>query len=181
MLSILSAIFGFLAPFIPEVSKTYQRHQDDKPELEMFRLRVEQAEKEHLYRMDEIGAMADINETVAIHRESPTTGIQLVDTVRQWTEGAWYSPIIMVPGFFIYALLDVLNTLVRPAVTYGMIFMYCLVKYGLYLEAMKNGMPLESTVQLLWSEDDLAVLTLVLSYWFGARSAKQFLKGKSIE
>ena len=140
MLSILSAIFGFLAPFIPEVIKTYQRHQDDKHELEMFRLRVEQAEN---YRMDEIGAMADINETVAIHRESPTTGIQLVDTVRQWTEGAWYSPIIMVPGFFIYALLDVLNTLVRPAVTYGMIFMYCLVKYGLYLEAMKNGMPLE--------------------------------------
>lgn len=181
MLSILSAIFGFLAPFVPEVIKTFQRSQDNKHELEMFRLRVEQAEKDHLYRMDEIGAIADINETISIHKETPTTGIQLVDSIRQWTEGSWYSPIILIPGFFIYSLLDVLNTLVRPCVTYGMIFLYCLVKYGLYLECVKNGMPLESSVQLLWSEDDLAVLTLVLSYWFGARSAKALMKGKNLE
>ena len=60
MLSILSAILGFAAPFLPELLKYFTRSQDNAHELAMMKLQLEAKAQEHLYRMEEINVQGTL-------------------------------------------------------------------------------------------------------------------------
>lgn len=113
MLTILSAVFGFAAPSLPVVFKTIQAWMDNKHELEMFRLRLQAGAQEHLWRMEEINAHADIEEARVLHQPQQSFGVQVLDAAARSNWGPWAT----VPAFYLFTLLDFLSGLVRPAIT----------------------------------------------------------------
>lgn len=177
MLAILSAVFGFAAPFLPEAVKLLKGWQDNAHELAMMKLRLEAGAQEHLWRMEEITATADIAEAKALHKPAPSFGVQILDKAH----ASGMSPWLTGPVFLLFAVMDFAAGMVRPTIAYSAFGFYVAYKWALYLTLTGprfEALPAEA-LQRLWTENDWAMLTLVLSYWFGQRAAKAAFGGSA--
>ena len=177
MLALLSALFGFAAPFLPEVVKFFTRKQDYKHELDMMEMRLKHASQEHLWRMEEISATADIAEAKELHKPTPSFGVQILDKAHQSNFGKWS----LLPAFYLFVFLDFISGLVRPSITYAAFGFYAAFKIALFqtLTGSRFENTWEGAVVQMWGEQDWAVLTLVLSYYFGLRSYKATFGGNA--
>lgn len=177
MLTMLSAIFGFAAPFLPELVKLFQAGQDNRHELAMTELRLKHAQAEHLWRMEEVSAQADIAEASAIRQPAPSFGVQILDRAAD----AGWSPWLVVPVFWLFAAMDFLAGMVRPTIAYAAFGFYVAYKWAVYLTLTgpRFEAPPADALAGMWGEQDWAMLTLVLSYWFGQRAVKAAFGGSA--
>lgn len=177
MLAILSAVFGFAAPFLPELLKYFQRRQDNAQELALMDLRLKHAEKEHLWKMEEITATADIEESRVLRQPQQSFGVQILDKAHDAKMPAW----VIVPTFWVFTLVDVAAAMVRPSVTYAAFGGYMAYKWAMFLTLTSErfGNSASSAIVQLWGEQDWAVLTLAMSYYFGLRSYKATFGGSA--
>ncbi len=170
MLALLSGLMGFLAPFIPQVIKLFQARIDYKQELEMMKLRMSYAAQEHTWRMEEVSAQADIAEMQTLRQPQQSFGVDLLDAAKDWKDskfGKW----LIAPTFGMYAILDFVSGMVRPTVTYAIVFFYMAYKWAVY-ENTQN-------ILLTWGDQDWAVLMMVLAFYFGNRTAKAVFGGST--
>lgn len=159
MLTILSALVGFIGGFVPELLKLWNKKEDNKHELAVLDKQIEAQKLLHTQKIEEINTEADIKESIALYESSKieTTGVKWAD-----------------------AFLAVYNGTVRPTITYGFVGMYMLVKGTMvYTYLIEQKMPAIQVAQNVWTEFDNSTLMLVLGYWFGQRAAqKVFHLGK---
>lgn len=171
MLTILSTILGFAGPFIPAVLKLFQQGIDQKHEIEVMRLQAEIAAKQHTWKLEEISANADVEESRTLRQPQQSFGVQILDAARGHAMPLW----AWLPVFWAFGVLDWLRGMVRPAITYVVVAFWLTYKVALYLEIQKVNAPSWSeAVTTLWVPDDWAVLMLCLSYWFGQRAVNRF-------
>ena len=179
MLELFSAVLGFAAPFLPELLKYYTRKQDNAHELATMRIQGELADKNHAYRMDEIRttaeAKADENEAFVIHKQQKSFGVQLLDAAKGYGLSGW----ALYPAFYLFCILDFLAGLVRPGITYASFGFYMAVKWA-ELSIARNSSALSAALLQVWGQEDRAIVILVLSYWFGHRSAKAAFGGSAM-
>jgi hypothetical protein len=177
ILAVFSAIFGFAAPFLPEVLKLFKGWQDHKQEMERMRLSAELAQLQHAWRMEEVNAHADIAEMQALHQPMPSFGVQILDRAHDSNFPVW----TVIPVFWLFSFADWIATNVRPGVTWIMVAFYGATKWALYVTL--TGPRFEnspaSAVAQIWGDQDWAVLVLVLSYWFGQRASKAAFGGNA--
>ena len=178
MLQILSALFGFAAPFLPELVKYFQRKQDMAHELEMMKLRMEASAQEHTWRLEEISATADIEEMKTLRLPQQSFGVQLLDAADKYVSTKW-GQWLTTPVFYMFAVLDFAAGMVRPAITYAAFGFYIAYKYAMWRMAVNMGVDSNMVITQLWTENDWGVLVLVLSYYFGARTAKASFGGSA--
>lgn len=62
-----------------------------------------------------------------------------------------------------------ISALVRPLVTYGFVAVYFLVKLATYLLALEQGGEWKEMLVAIWTKDDMAMLMLILTFWFVGR------------
>jgi hypothetical protein len=62
-----------------------------------------------------------------------------------------------------------ISALVRPVVTYAFVATYFLVKLAAYLLALEQGGDWRIVLLDMWNKDDMAILTLILTFWFVGR------------
>jgi len=173
MLAILSAILGFAGPFIPELLKLFRQKQDNAHELAILQMQAQLAEKQHLYKMEEISSQADIAEAQALHQPQQSFGVQLLDAAVGWPKWA------ILPVFYAFALLDWINGFIKPGVTAAMVAFYLAFKWSLYQLAIVRLGDYARSVESIWTENDFAVLMLCLGYYFGHRSMKTVFGGSA--
>jgi hypothetical protein len=176
MLEMLSAVFGFFAPFATEVFKYFQRKQDNSHELAVMTLQSQIKAQEHVYKMDEIGAVIDGEEVKLIHQPMSSFGVQLLDAAKGHNMNAY----ALYPAFYIFVVLDFLSGLVRPAVTYAAFAFYASVKWAQLSVALAEKSNWQQAVLTVWSGSDMSIVILVLSYWFGQRAVKAAFGGSAM-
>ena len=146
--ALMGGLFGGVLRLAPEVLKWLDRKQDREHELKMqqqemefARVRAEVAMREHEAQMTvaEAQAMA-----VAFKEQSETA---------------------QSAGWFVAAV----SALVRPVITYMFAAIYFLVKFAAYLVAVEQGAPWQMVIQQLWATEDMAVLNMILTFWFVGR------------
>lgn len=166
----LLAIFGFLAPFLPEVLKLLNRHLDYKQELKMLELRMQYAKQEHSMRLEEIGARADIAEATLLHAPQKSWGVKLLDAAH---DSGWPKWSLMIP-FYLFTILDFVSGFVRPGVTYAVVIFYIAYKYARFdlMASVAKDISWAEKITGLWDTNDYNLLIMVLAYWFGNRVAK---------
>ena len=171
-----SGVLGFIAPFLGNVVKMFQTHLDNKHELEVMKLRIQQGAQEHTWRMEEINAKADIAEAVETHRPTQSFGTQLLDKAVHTGWPAW----TIVPVFWLFSFLDFITGFVRPTITYAMVGFYIAYRWAC-VDAMMTVLPKDTTAsQILsqaWTDNDWCILMMVLTYWLGDRT-RQKIMGK---
>lgn len=177
MLAIFSAIFGFAAPFLPELFKWLNRKADNAHEIEMMTLRMNAAQAEHTWRMEEVSAQADIAEAVELHKPQQSFGVQILDKAHDSGMPSW----LVAPVFYLFAALDFISGMVRPGVTYVVVGGYMSYKAALYstLTSARFGNDWAGAVQQVWTEQDYAVMSMVLAFWFGGRTYKAVFGGNA--
>ncbi len=175
MLALLSGIFGFAAPFLPELLKYFNRKQDNAHELAMMELRMKQAAAEHTWKMAEIEATADIAEMKTLRTPQQSFGVSLLDAAKGYELSQW----LFVPAFYLFATLDFVSGMVRPTITYAVVAFYMAYKYALYLSVRALSDSGYQAILQIWGEQDMAIVFLVLSYWFGQRVAKAAFGGSA--
>ena len=176
MIEIFSAILGFASPFLPELLKYFKRKQDNEHELNVLKLQMERGAQEHLWRMDEISASADIKEIEVLHNPQKSFGVQLLDAAKGHGLSGW----ALYPAFYLFSLLDFLSGFVRPGITYAAFGFYMSVKWAELMIAKANSSALSIALLQVWTSEDRAIVIIVLSYWFGHRSAKQAFGGSAM-
>lgn len=176
MIEIFSAVLGFAAPFLPEILKYYNRKQDNLHELAMLDKQIERGNKEHLWRIDEINTQGDISEAVELHKPLASFGVQLLDAAKGQGLSGW----ALYPAFYLFCLLDFISGLVRPGITYAAFAFYVSVKWAELTIAKTAGTGLSVALLQVWTSEDRSIVILVLSYWFGNRSAKAAFGGSAM-
>lgn len=144
MITVVSALVGFVSAAFPDLLKLVRDHQDRKHELRILEMQMQQQAQGHTQRLEEIGANADIAEAVAIYK-------------------TYYSGIEWV---------DALNGTVRPVLAYAFFLFYALVKVLQF--SMLSESPLPWQIEALWSVEDQAIFAGIISFYYGQRAMSKF-------
>jgi hypothetical protein len=109
MLTILSALLGFIGGLAPEVMKFFKEKEDKKHELAIMDKQIQATAALAGQKLEEINVQGDVAESVALYKSAETklTGYKLAD-----------------------ALIEGYNSGVRPTITYCFLIFYGSVKLG---------------------------------------------------
>ena len=158
MLTALGAIFGFLGSLAPEIIKFIKAREDRKHELAIMDRQTELTKLSLSAKLEEIGINADVTDMANVYQQSqggvPDTGIKWVD-----------------------AVLEIINALVRPTITYIYFGLYLVVKYANYqIMKVQQSLDWKTAITLNWNDFDSAMLAAILGFWFGNRMVQKYMK-----
>lgn len=163
MLSLVSSIFGFLMSGLPKVLEFFQDRADKAHEKELAKL---QTERELALAAQGFVAQQKIEEIkteqIAIQADADRQGNALDhDKAIMERASGWVVNI---------------NGLVRPAVTFIFVIELVAINLGLaYFLLFKEGLgtlTVDQFIQasnIIFSEDEMALLSGIISFWFGSR------------
>ena len=148
METLLGGVFGGLLRLAPEALKFLDQKNERKHELAMLEAEMKFAQVKGEIAMRQTEAQMTMAEVAAIgeaFKEQSATA--------------------QAAGKVVAAI----SALVRPFVTYLFVVAYALVKVAGYLIALEQGGEWKSVITTMWSVDDMAVLNMILSFWFVGR------------
>lgn len=145
---ILGSIFGGIFRLAPEVLKFWDRKEDRKHELEMFRLQTDLEKTRGEIKLEEKYVDYSVAQTQAIQTAFET---QSRDAAKSYK---WVSAV---------------SALVRPSVTYVLFGLYVAVKVIVIVHAVNSGASWLEIAKNHWTPDDFAMLNMILTFWFLGR------------
>lgn len=148
LVTVASGGLGGLLRLAPEILKGLDRKNERAHELAMMEIEIRIAEKRMEHEMRKVDAAMTIAEMDAISAAVKEQG----QTARA-------------AGKFVAAV----SALVRPIVTYWFVIMYSLVKIVGMTMAVQAGGDWKEVLVSSWTADDMAMLIMVLSFWFVGR------------
>lgn len=149
---LLGSLFGGLFRLAPEILKFWDRKDDRKHELDMFRLQTDLEKTRGQIKMEEKYVDYGIAQTEAI-----------AAAFKQQGEDARNS----------YRWVAALSALVRPVVTYVLFGMYVVFKFILIAYAINNGVSWIDVARNHWTVEDFAMLNMILTFWFLGRTLEK--------
>ena len=157
MITIISALVGFLSSAFPEVIALFRESKDKKHELALLELQIaydrEKLAAAHTTRLEEIRIDAENVEAHALNQRVKPVGIMWVDA---------------------------LAASVRPVITYLFFAVYVTVKCAQFHLLVSPRLPWQEPLSAaqalvtLWGQEDMALFTAILAFWFGQRTISKF-------
>ena len=152
---LLGSIFGGLFRLAPEVLKFLDKKNERQHELSMFQLQTDLEKMRGEFKMEE---------------KYVDYSIQQMDTIKAAFQEQ--AETAKAAGWFVAAI----SALVRPGITWCLFFMYASVKAAALVIAFQTGANWMEVVTKCWDEDDFALFTMVLTFWFVGRSIERYQK-----
>lgn len=152
---LLGSIFGGLFRLAPEVLKFLDKKNERQHELSMFQLQTDLEKMRGEFKMEE---------------KYVDYSIQQMDTIKAAFQEQ--AETAKAAGWFVAAI----SALVRPGITWCLFFMYAAVKAAALVIAFQTGANWMEVVTKCWDEDDFALFTMVLTFWFVGRSVEKYKK-----
>ncbi len=148
MEALLGGVFGGLLRLAPEALKFFDAKNERKHELAMLEAEGRIAKEKAEAAMRETEARMTIAELDAIGEALKEQGSTAQAAGK------------IVAG---------ISALVRPFVTYLFVIAYATVKIAAFILALDQGGEWKAVLTSMWGEDDMAVLNMILSFWFVGR------------
>jgi len=154
MITLLSAIVGLLGSALPDLIGIFKAKQKLNYDLAVLEVQERMAAAGQKFKMEELSSKADIAEVKALHDEFA----QRKETWK-WVEA--------------------LISSVRPILTYAFFILYATVKINALILAMGalDG-SLALALSTVWREEDQAIFSTIIAFWFGGRQMQRFRKGQ---
>ena len=145
---LMGSLLGGAFRLAPELMKLWDRSSERKHEREMFSLQVDLEKQRGAQKLAEVGAT---------HQMAVDTGVldAFKLAVDQQTE------MVKVAGGWVASL----SASVRPVLTYYLLLLYGTAKVLFAVAAYQTTTPVVSVLTVVWSAEDLALLTGVVNYW----------------
>lgn len=155
MIAIVSALVGFLGSAAPEFFRLFRDSRDKAHEIALLQMQMQ-------YERQAKAAQADSQlQAISMQRDAADT-VALNARVKDSLVGVTW--------------VDALSGSVRPVLTYVFFGMYAVVKLAQYHVITAASLPwhpaldLGQVIVMLWTEDDMALFTAVIAFWFGQRA-----------
>lgn len=155
ILTILGGLMGGVFRILPEVIKLFDKVSERKHELELLKAEMEFAKIRGEIMMKQAEAAMTVAELDAMSAAIQEQG----QTARA-------------AGKFVAAL----SALVRPLVTYWFVFFYSAVKIVTISLALEQNGNWKEVIVSAWTVDDMAILMMILTFWFVGRIWDKFNK-----
>lgn len=164
MIALLSALLGFISSATPELLKLVRDGKDRAHEMAVLKLQLEydkarlaENTAERQVRLEAIFAESQRAEEAAlsIRLKEQLTGIHWVDA---------------------------LAGSVRPVLTYSFFLLYAVVKAAQFQLLLQPALPWAAppsaaqALVLLWSEEDIAIFSAIMAFWFGSRVMRRTVR-----
>ena len=146
--TLLGSLLGGVFRIVPEVMKLLDAKNEREHELAMLGKEMEFAKIKGEISMREAQATMTVAEIGAMSEALKEQG----QTARA-------------AGKFVSAI----SALVRPLVTYWFVFLYSAVKIATMAVAFNAGGDWKEVLINSWTQDDMAMLMLILTFWFVGR------------
>lgn len=169
MIALLSALLGFVSSAVPELFSLFRESKDRAHEITLLTMQMEQ-ERTRLAMQQQGRAteMAQQLEVVGLQHDA-TESLALNARIKDSLTGIFW--------------VDALSGSVRPILTYAFCVVYTGIKIAQYHVLLTPELPWQtpmnaaSAFALLWSEDDMALFTAIIAFWFGQRMFGKAKKG----
>lgn len=161
MIALLSALLGFFSSAAPDLLKLYRDQRDHAHELALLRLQMEHAQAlQHSAQAEQAQERAVKLEAIALETAQAEQLALNARLQEQMTGIEW---------------VDALAGSVRPMLTYGFFLLYVGVKIAQFHLLVSPSLPwqapanLSAALVLLWGEEDVAIFSAIMAFWFGSR------------
>lgn len=158
MLTLLSAIFGFVSSFLPNVFKMLENKQNHAYDLEIRNLDIK--------RIELVNAAAAKNLDVQKQLEE-LRNISVQDQVVHQHDIAISND----NSFF-----GQLRSSIRPIITYTFFGLFVAIKIAFFVVAWQSGLPLAQMVPIIWDDTTAALFGSIMGFWFGGRGSDKLLE-----
>ena len=157
MLSILSAILGFATSGLPSVLDFFKQKGDQKHEREMAEIEMRRAmelakagyasqEKIEELKTDQVEMDTYAQERLALYKHDE----KLSNGASPWVIN--------------------LRASVRPIITYIFIALLLFVDVTGMIWAIKSGANFAEAMNIVFSEEEMAIVASIIGFWFGSRT-----------
>lgn len=154
ILTLLSMLGGGLMRLLPEVFALFKQRGDNQHELALLDKQIALEQTRSAMRQDEIRTQGEADMNLAeMNALTEALKGQMQLTNIRWVDG--------------------LNFLVRPACTYYLLTLYGLAKAAMYQVAIAHGVSGWEAILKIYDEEDRAILSGVLAFWFVGRSIEK--------
>ena len=146
--TLMGGVFGGLLRLAPEALKFFDAKNERSHELRMLEAEMKFAQVKGEIAMRQTEAqmtMAEVDAIGEAFKEQSATA---------QAAGKWAAAV---------------SALVRPFVTYLFVIAYAAVKIAAFLIALEQNGDWKQVALTMWGVDDMAVLNMVLSFWFVGR------------
>ena len=157
MLSLISSLMGFAAGGLPKVLDFVQDRGDKKHELAMM---AAQREREIALAKEGFIAQARVEEIKTEQIEMQT---QAQEKLAMWKHD-------MKIGEGASTWVINLRASVRPVVTYIFVGLLVIVDVAGIWYAYSTGVAFAEAMDMVFSDDEMAILAAIISFWFGSQA-----------
>ena len=151
--TIFGGVLGGLLRLAPEVLKFFSHKKDLDHEYRMMQAEMEIAKFRVELGFRQVEAQVEVEQLSAIAQAAKEQG----QTARA-------------AGKFVAAI----SALVRPLVTYWFVVLYSTVKLLGMALAIDQGGDWKEVIISAWSKDDMAILFMILGFWFVSRTIEKW-------
>ena len=163
ILTILSGIFGGLLRLAPELLKFLDAKNDRQHELDMQDKQLEFLKVQGQTRVDEISIQGKIDLARA------DLDVQKAQFDAYQAAMAEQASMAIAGGAWTAAI----SAIVRPAITFMVFTMWMAYKSCMLIAAFETGGGIVQAIITSWPQDDVAMLTMILSFWFVGRAIEK--------
>ena len=146
--TLLGGVFGGVLRLAPEALKFFDQKNERAHELRMLEAEMKFAQVRGEIAMKQTEAQMTMAEVEAIG-----------EAFKEQSQTA------QAAGNVVAAI----SALVRPFVTYLFVIAYAAVKVAAFLIALEQNGDWKQVITTMWGVDDMAVLNMILSFWFVGR------------
>lgn len=157
MLSLVSSLLGFAAGGLPKVLDFVQDRGDKKHELALMAM---QRERELALAKEGFIAQAKVEE---IKTEQIAMQTQAQEKLAMWKHD-------MKIGEGASTWVINLRASVRPVVTYLFVGLLIVVDVAGIWYAYSTGVAFAEAMEMVFSDDEMAILAAIISFWFGSQA-----------
>jgi hypothetical protein len=157
MLSLISSLMGFAAGGLPKLIDVYQQKGDQKHELALM---AAQREREIALAKEGFVAQARVEEIKTEQIEMQT---QAQEKLAMWKHD-------MKIGEGASTWVINLRASVRPVVTYLFVGLLIVVDVAGIWYAYSTGVAFAEAIEVIFSDDEMAILAAIISFWFGSQA-----------
>jgi len=146
--TLLGGVFGGVLRLAPEALKFFDQKNERKHELAMLEAEMR---------------FAQVKGEIAMRQTEAQMTMAEVDAISQAFKEQ--SATAQAAGKIVAGI----SALVRPFVTYLFVIAYASVKVAAFLIALEQNGDWKLVLTTMWGVDDMAVLNMILSFWFVGR------------
>jgi hypothetical protein len=154
---LLGSIFGGLFRLAPELIKLFDRKFERMHEYKMFMLQTDLEKLRGEFRMESRYVDHSISQLDAIS-EAFKEQSKTASSSYKWVAAA--------------------SAMVRPSVTYFLFLMYAFFKFIMIYLGWYNDIDWMTIIDKNWTQDDFAMLNMILTFWFVGRAIEKYRKNE---